>query len=431
MNPVTVLPETTGATKRQQRRTDPSIGGERLGQRGDLVEFDRFIVPHALGLAALPLLLQPGKATGRGSRVTIDTPLFRIEMNICRASPTLLRLRRSIPSGGPDAEGGGHGGMSATTWVIGAEEVGATLAAALRSHLPGQSWNQVRRLIETRRAKVNGELCLDAVRRLKEGDAVELLARPAAKPRQQEALVLRHLDEHLVVVEKPTGLNSVRHPAERQWTARRKALSPTLEDLVPRIIAGREGRSPRAPQPRLRVVQRLDKETSGLIVFARSVAAERGLGRQFHRHTVVRRYLTVVPGFLPAQRIASFLVRDRGDGRRGSTAVEGVGKEAVTHVEVEERLPGYTVLACRLETGRTHQIRIHLAELGHPVCGDKVYRGRAFAPPAADASGAPRLALHAAELGFTHPVTGEAMHWTMPLPADLAAFLQRLRDATC
>src|SRR6266511_2896521 len=116
MNPVTVLPETTGSTKRQQRRTDPSIGGERRGQRGDLVEFDRFIVPHALGLAALPLLLQPGKATGRGSRVTIDTPLFRIEMNIGRASPTLLRLRRSIPSGGPDAEGGGHGGMSATTW---------------------------------------------------------------------------------------------------------------------------------------------------------------------------------------------------------------------------------------------------------------------------------------------------------------------------
>src|SRR5207245_8632839 len=140
----------------------------------------------------------------------------------------------------------------------------------------------------------------------------------------------------------------------------------TLEDLVPPLIARREGRSPRSPQPRLRVVHRLDKETSGLVVFARTVAADRGLGRQFHAHTVVRRYLAVVPGFVPPQTVRSFLVRDRGDGRRGSSDDETQGKEAVTHFDVAERLPGYTVLSCRLETGRTHQIRIHLAQLGHP-----------------------------------------------------------------
>jgi len=134
-----------------------------------------------------------------------------------------------------------------------------------------------------------------------------------------------------------------------------------------------------------------------------------------------------VPGYVPPQRIATRLVRDRGDGRRGSTTVPGLGKEAITHVEVLERLPGYTLLSCHLETGRTHQIRIHLAGLGHPVCGDKVYRGTAGQPAIPDESSAPRLALHAAELGFKHPITGRAMHWAMPLPADLQEFLDGLR----
>src|SRR5439155_19713187 len=140
------------------------------------------------------------------------------------------------------------------------------------------------------------------------------------------------------------GLCTVRHPAERAWKPRRKELSPTLEDLVPKLIARKQNRAISDPQPRLRIVQRLDKETSGLVVFARTVAAERGLGKQFHAHTVTRRYLAIVPGFLPPQRIETHLVRDRGDGRRGSTALSGVGKEAVTHVDVVERLPGYTLL---------------------------------------------------------------------------------------
>src|SRR5947209_19947020 len=181
--------------------------------------------------------------------------------------------------------------------------------------------------------------------------------------------------------------------------------------MVPGLIARTAGRSDKGHLPRLRVVHRLDKETSGLVVFARTVPAERGLGKQFHAHTVIRRYLALVPGFVPPQRIATRLVRDRGDGRRGSTGVPDVGKEAVTFVDVVERLPGYRLLACRLETGRTHQIRIHLAELGHPVCGDKVYVHRPDGSAAADRSGAPRLALHAAELGFLHPVTRASMHW--------------------
>src|SRR5262249_15698436 len=162
--------------------------------------------------------------------------------------------------------------------------------------------------------------------------------------------------------------------------------------------------------------------TSGLVTFARTVAAERGLGKQFHAHTVTRRYLAVVAGFVPAQMIRSRLVRDRGDGRRGSTQSPDEGKAALTHLDVVERPRGYTLLACRLETGRTHQIRIHLAELGRPVCGDKVYAHLPNDQVRPDRSGAPRLALHAAELGFAHPVTGEALHWSMPLPQDLDDF---------
>jgi 23S rRNA pseudouridine1911/1915/1917 synthase len=311
--------------------------------------------------------------------------------------------------------------------TITAEQAGITVAALVRHMVPDLSWNQARRLVETRRVKLDGEICLDPARRLREGVVVEVLARPAVPSRQQELLTIRHLDEHVVVVEKPSGVATVRHPAERAWSARRKALHPTLEDLVPALIARAEGRKRKGVLPRLRAVHRLDKETSGLVVFARTVVAESGLGKQFHAHTVTRRYLAVIPGFLAPQRIATRFVRDRGDGRRGSTNVPNTGKEAVTHVDVVERLAGYTLLACRLETGRTHQIRIHLAERGHPVCGDKVYNIRPDGSVRADASRAPRLALHAAELGFTHPVAKDELHWTMPLPQDLDAFLARLR----
>jgi 23S rRNA pseudouridine1911/1915/1917 synthase len=239
-------------------------------------------------------------------------------------------------------------------------------------------------------------------------------------------LVIRHLDEHVVVVEKPPGISTTRHPAERNWTAERRALSPTLDDRLRQAIADK-WRMPLRKLPPLRKVHRLDKLTSGLLVFARSAIAERELGLQFRAHTVDRCYQAIVLGHPKAQTIRSWLVRDRGDGRRGSCPVENRGKLAVTHVQSVEPLGDYSLITCRLETGRTHQIRIHLADLGHPVCGDPVYFIRPDGKQIADASGAPRLALHAAELGFKHPVTGEVMHWAMPLPDDLFALLNRLR----
>lgn len=316
-----------------------------------------------------------------------------------------------------------------STHQVAPDHAGKTLAALLRHWLPGQTWTQVRNLIAARRVKLNGELWLDDARRLKEGDTVEILPRPEKSPQVHiDQIPIRHIDEHLVVVEKPAGISTVRHPAERDWLEERRLLVLTLDDLVMRQIGMRLPQKKHDPRPRLRIVQRLDKETSGLVVFARSVEAERGLGMQFRRHTVTRRYLTVVPGIVTPQTIRSALVPDRGDGRRGSTPLPDAGKEAVTHITVEERLPGYTLLSCRLETGRTHQIRIHLAELGHPVCGERVYNRTFKGEPIPDTSGAPRLALHATELGFSHPITEEPMHWEMPLPHDLREFLDRLRE---
>ncbi|HWY86139.1 MAG TPA: RluA family pseudouridine synthase, partial [Gemmataceae bacterium] len=258
---------------------------------------------------------------------------------------------------------------STQSFTVAAELANQTLAALLRKWLPGQSWSQVRKLVSGRRVRINNELWLDDARRLKEGDVVHILQRAERQVELLDTIPIRYIDTHVVVVEKPSGIATVRHPTEYDWSPERRALVPTLDDLVLHQTGVPVGRKGAGPWPRLRVVQRLDKETSGLIVFARTVEAERGLGRQFKAHTVIRRYLALVPGEVGPQTIRTNLVRDRGDGRRGSGAVGDIGKEAVTHLEVAQRLPGYTLLSCRLETGRTHQIRIHLAELGHPVCG--------------------------------------------------------------
>ncbi len=222
-------------------------------------------------------------------------------------------------------------------------------------------------------------------------------------------------------------MTSTRHADEREQSPRQRQLQPTLDELLPRLIAKREGRRGRAAVRRLRPVHRLDRDTSGLMVFARTAAAEKHLGQQFRLHSIRRRYLAVVRGTVAAQTIESRLVRDRGDGRRGSTSLPNTGKTAITHVRPVERLGDYTLIECRLETGRTHQIRIHLAENGHPLCGEKVYAQPLFRAGQPDRSGAPRLALCAVELGFVHPVTGEAMHFEMPLAPDLAEFIARLR----
>ena len=248
------------------------------------------------------------------------------------------------------------------------------------------------------------------------------------------APVLVHVDGQIVVVDKPAGLTTMRHASEAaEFGARaRRFLPVTLADLLPRMLLNHAGKPPpnrpgfRPALPEVRAVHRIDKETSGLVVFARTPAAARHLGNQFRGHTTERRYLALVRGQAKAGRIASSIARDRGDGRRGSSDQPG-GERAVTHVRVVEELGEFTLVECRLETGRTHQVRIHLGEAGTPLCGERIYDRPLHGRPVPDTSRATRPLLHAALLGVEHPATGKKMQWEADLPADMADLLKRLR----
>ncbi len=312
-------------------------------------------------------------------------------------------------------------------FTVTSELAGSTVASLLRKRDAELSWSQAQQLIRSRRVQINGNLCLDAGRRLTEGEVVKILPHSAAPLPTDRDVRIRHHDPQLVIVEKPSGMTSTRHGEEQNWPSRRKQIQPTLDELLPRVLAKVERRGgPDQARP-VKAVHRLDRDTSGLMVFARTFKAEQILGQQFKAHTIERRYRAIVHGHPAAQTIDTILVRDRGDGRRGSSAEGTGGQRAITHVRPLEQLGDYSLIECQLETGRTHQIRIHLAEQGHQVCGDRVYSQPYRNKPRPDRSGAPRLALHAAVLGFTHPASGEVVRWEMPLPKDLAEFVNRLR----
>jgi 23S rRNA pseudouridine1911/1915/1917 synthase len=286
------------------------------------------------------------------------------------------------------------------------------LDRVLRSLHPGSSWNSVRRLIETGKVSVDGEVTRDPTRGVRRGSVLAISMR-ARRPTlggtlPKEAFV--YIDSQVVVVRKPAGVSTV--PYDETET-------DTLVDRVHKALrAMNRGNS--APPG---IVHRLDKETSGLILFARTLAAKRALKQQFRVHSVHRRYVALAHGFVDAQSVSSRLVRDRGDGRRGSTNNPTLGRDAITHIGVLDRLDGATVVECRLETGRTHQIRIHLAELGHPLLGETLYL-KGFAGPILDA---PRLMLHAREIGFSHPATSKPLHFEEPMPDDMRLVLESLR----
>ncbi|MCS6865325.1 MAG: RluA family pseudouridine synthase [Gemmataceae bacterium] len=242
-------------------------------------------------------------------------------------------------------------------------------------------------------------------------------------PLSPEALV--YVDDAIVVVNKPAGLTTMRHAQEAAEFGERarRYLPKTLADYLPAMLG-------RPHQP-LIAVHRIDRDTSGLVVFARTPQAAEHLTQQFRRHRVDRRYFALTRGVPATSRIESVFVRDRGDGRRGSTTdlLAPGGQRAVTHVQVREVLGRFALVECRLETGRTHQVRIHLGECGTPLCGETVYDRPLHGRPLADDSGALRPMLHAARLGFVHPETGERMSWEVAPPADFATLLQRLRNS--
>ena len=356
---------------------------------------------------------------------------------------------------------------------------GHSLASALKRLLPQHGGPEVRRLISERHVHLNGNLTLDEARRVKAGDVIKVFQHPRAAPPTEQDVRVRYLDEHLVVVEKPAGITTMRESGKGDAPARKRDRMSTLEEVVARVVARRLASAPRTgppspgapaparrqparhplarrdgPHPRhlnrkdprgptrrvhshapqVRPVHRLDRDTSGLMIFALSPEAEHALTQMFKSHAVQRKYLAVVHGHPENRTVETWLVRDRGDGLRGSTPrgqADPDAQHAVTHLSPIERVGDYAVVECRLETGRTHQIRIHLSEIGHMLCGEKTYtRPAPGASPVPDRSGAPRQALHSAELHFDHPVTGNAMHFRSPPPPDLSQWLARLRRAS-
>lgn len=280
----------------------------------------------------------------------------------------------------------------------------------LRELLPDKSWNEVRRLARTGKIFVDGAPQLDPTQQVAAGAEVELrqnAPRATRTPSLPRSAIL-YVDAQVVVVEKPPGISTVPYDEQERGT---------LDQLVMETLAERGRRAP------LGIVHRIDKETSGVVVFARTTAAKLALKNQFRFHTVSRRYVAIAHGAVKGGTIRSRLVQDRGDGRRGSTDNDELGREAVTHVALLEALRGASLLECRLETGRTHQIRIHLGERGHPLVGERVYskgyRGELIA--------APRVMLHARELAFEHPSTGQQLSFEQRVPADMQAVLATLR----
>ncbi len=233
-------------------------------------------------------------------------------------------------------------------------------------------------------------------------------------------LAVLYEDDHVFVIDKPAGL--VVHPG---------AGNPT-GTLVNALLF----RDPAlAKVPRAGVVHRLDKDTSGVMVVARTVQAQTALVEQLSAREVHRQYLAVVSGALVSGGTADAPI-DRHPRDRLRMAVREDGRDAVTHYRLRERFRAHTALECRLETGRTHQIRVHMAHLKHPIIGDPLYGGALKLPKGASDAlatqlrGFKRQALHAETLEFMHPITGEAIRNSAPVPADLLALMKALREDT-
>ena len=301
------------------------------------------------------------------------------------------------------------------------------------------SWGRARDLVRRGKVAVDGRTVSDPLFRVRPGADV-VLDLAARDPRADESALPRqaivYLDAHVVVVDKPSGVATIPFdPSGMSASIARRAKAgeeATLDERVRAALAKRD--KTKGPPASLGVVHRLDKETSGLVVFTRTWTAKKELTQAFRFHHVHRRYVALVHGIFESRTIETHFVEDRGDGIRGSVEhrhgrKHAVGSErtqrAVTHVELLERFEraNASLVACRLETGRTHQIRIHLSEEGHPVLGERVYIRDHEGPEIP----APRVMLHAAELGFVHPAMGREMKWSAPPPPDFEEMLAFLR----
>jgi 23S rRNA pseudouridine1911/1915/1917 synthase len=294
-----------------------------------------------------------------------------------------------------------------------------TVAAVVREQT-GVSWSRARDLCSAGRVTVDGERCVDPAARITR-DAIVAVSERGPRlekgPLARSAIVFA--DRDLVVVDKPAGMLTVADEAGNK---------DTLVEYTRTLLRRIGGSGTDAP---LGVVHRLDRDTSGVMVFTRSADAKRKLAAQFRAHDIDRIYHAIVHGDLTEARVETDLVMDRGDGLRGSHGhfrraradAPPDARRSVTHVRPIAALSGATLVECRLETGRQHQIRIHLSELGHPLAGERVYI-RDYVGVRIEA---PRTMLHARTLGFVHPRTAQHVSFEREAPEDFRAMVESLR----
>jgi 23S rRNA pseudouridine1911/1915/1917 synthase len=308
------------------------------------------------------------------------------------------------------------------TLVIPQSLAGSRLDQALPKLLPDYSRSRLQAWIKDQHVRVDGEAAI-AKQKVWGGEKIEV--QPQASPDEMAftpediALDIVFEDEHILVINKPAGM--VVHPAAGNWQG---TLLNALLHHVPQV----------KDLPRAGIVHRLDKETSGLLVVAKTIAAQTSLVRQLQARTVKREYRAIVWGEVWQNgKVETQIGRDPRSRTRMAVTRVG-GKPAITHYEVLERFAVHTYLRCRLETGRTHQIRVHMQHIGAPLVGDPVYGIRGIIPHRVmtqtlrDAlKNFRRQALHAVRLGLIHPATGQAMEWQAELPADMKALLEAMR----
>ncbi len=301
-------------------------------------------------------------------------------------------------------------------------QAGLRLDQALAQLFPGYSRSRLQQWVKEGWVRLDGRICR-ARDKVLGGEQVEIQARMEdqveCRP-QSIPLDILFEDGHLLVINKPAGL--VVHPAAGNREG-------TLQNALLHYDAAI------AQQPRAGIVHRLDKDTSGLLVIARSALAHKSLVAQLQAREVKREYRAVVQGVMVAGGTVDAPI-GRHPTHRTRMAVRQGGRPAVTHYRVLERFRAHSYLRINLETGRTHQIRVHMAHIHYPLVGDPVYGGRLRLP----AGGSPALhdalrgfrrqALHARRLGLTHPATGEWLEWEAALPPDMAALLEALRADT-
>ncbi|WP_428627689.1 RluA family pseudouridine synthase [Sphingopyxis sp.] len=300
---------------------------------------------------------------------------------------------------------------------------GLRLDRALAEALPDLSRERVKTLIKDGRvATASGKILRDPSAKATTPSTIEVrvpIASPARNIAQDMGLVIAFEDEHLIVIDKPAGM--VVHPAAGNFDG-------TMVNALLHHCAGQLSGIGGVARPG--IVHRIDKDTSGLIVAAKHDRAHEGLAKQFAAHSIDRRYVAIATGRpMPVGgTVDAALGRSNTNRKKMAVVAADRGKRAVTHYRMIEPLQHASVIECRLETGRTHQVRVHMAHIGHPLVGDPVY-GRARKPlsEVLKARNFVRQALHAAHLGFIHPVTGNNVALDSELPADMQELIDELR----